>query len=338
MSNKYKIALSLSFVFAVLFVLPWLGLVEQVREGDLKSGDSSIPPRLVFLFFTVFGVSILSFLVNFSWIRSLQAITGGRRWIVALISNLLFVAISAAVVVILAIVIFRVQAIAPYFLIYFFRNLLITVMVVLVTYVVDLVERLKQERIEVLQLQKRNAETELAVLRSQVDPHFLFNTLTTLGSLVRSNNSEAVAFIDHMADTYRYMLENRGLKAVPVREELSFVESYLFMMKKRFEEGLYVITNIREEFLDRTIPQFSLQIVVENAIKHNVISGKRALRIEVESDDECIIVRNNLQKKISSNGHGMGLDNLAQRYWLMAQKKIVVASDRNRFEVRLPVL
>src|SRR5690606_26175145 len=201
----------------------------------------------------------LSFLVNFSWIRSLQAITGGRRWIVALISNLLFVAISAAVVVILAIVIFRVQAIAPYFLIYFFRNLLITVMVVLVTYVVDLVERLKQERIEVLQLQKRNAETELAVLRSQVDPHFLFNTLTTLGSLVRSNNSEAVAFIDHMADTYRYMLENRGLKAVPVREELSFVESYLFMMKKRFEEGLYVITNIREEFLDRTIPQFSLQ-------------------------------------------------------------------------------
>src|SRR5690606_30492996 len=126
------------------------------------------------------------------------------------------------------------KAVRAYFIFYFFRNFIIAIVVVLVAYAVGLIDELRQEKIEVLLLQKQNTETELAALRSQIDPHFLFNTLTTLSNLVRNNSKESISFIDHMADTFRYMLDNRAEKVVPITDELSFLRSYVFMMQKRF--------------------------------------------------------------------------------------------------------
>jgi LytS/YehU family sensor histidine kinase len=204
--------------------------------------------------------------------------------------------------------------------------------------VVELVERLRQEKIELLTLQHQNIETELAALKSQIDPHFLFNTLATLSSLVRLNSKETIPFIDHMADAFRYMLENRMQRVVTVSDELSFLQSYLFMMKKRFEQGIQVEINIGPEQLARKIPQFALQTVFENAVKHNIVSAREPLRIELTCNHDSITVRNNLKEKKSFNGYGIGLDNLSQRYWLMGKKKIKVMKEENFFSITLPLL
>lgn len=261
-----------------------------------------------------------------------------RRVTLDVFMNLLLVVMIGLILVTLANQVFDLRATKAYFTFYFFRNIIICIVVLLVTYVVDLIEKLKQEKVGVIMLQYQNAESELAALRGQIDPHFLFNTLTTLSSLVRANSNESISFIDHMADTFRYMLEKREHKSVTVRDELHFLESYLFMMKKRFGESIHMTIHIEEFDLAKSIPQFALQLAVENAIKHNVVSPHHVLHVELLSNGDAIKVRNNLQPKGSEEGNGLGLDNLAQRYWLMAKKKITVTKTESFFEITLPLL
>jgi LytS/YehU family sensor histidine kinase len=252
--------------------------------------------------------------------------------------NLLLVLGITIVIFFTANAIFTLKAPKAYFLVYLTRNTTIALGVILVTYVIELVDKLRREKIEVLTLKQKNTEAELAVLKGQIDTHFFFNTLTILSSLVRSNNSETIRFIDHMADTFRYMLEARSRNVVTVRDELSFLESYLFMMKRRFEDGLRVEIDIHQDLLGRSIPQFALQALIENAIKHNIISIKQTLRIEIRSHENRIVVSNNLNEKKFTSGYGIGLDNLAQRYWLMAKKEITINKSDGSFEVSIPVL
>jgi len=338
MNNKHKISYSLSFVLALLFSLPWVTLIEQTRFTNLLVDDAPVAGRVMFIFATVFVMSLLLFNYNFFWKYSIIPKWQSHRIHVTAITNLLLIIVASLALVMLASMIFSIKAVIAYLMFYFFRNLIIAVVVILVTYVVELVERLKQEKIELLMLQHQNTETELTALKSQIDPHFLFNTLTTLSCLVRVNSSETISFIDHMADSFRYMLENRSQKVVTVRDELTFLQSYIFMMKKRFEDGLHVGMSIQDEHLDRAIPQFAIQTAVENAMKHNIVSTKQTLRIEMRSDGDCIAVWNNLNEKKSSEGYGIGLDNLAQRYWLMGKKVVKVTKGVNYFQVSLPLL
>lgn len=338
MSNKHRIAFSLSFVIALLFTLPWATLIEQSRYGGFDESESPAAARVIFIFLTVFAASLLLVHYNFFWKRWSADKKQRYHIIMTTVVNLLLVLLISIVCVIMASAIFHIKAMKTYLMFYVFRNLTIAVVVVLVSYVVELIERLRQEKIELLTLQRQNIETELAALKSQLDPHFLFNTLTTLSSLARANSTETISFIDHMADTFRYMLENRTQKVVTVKDELSFLQSYLFMMKKRFEEGIQVEINIGNEHLARMIPQFALQTVFENAIYHNIVSVKEPLRIELSCDHDNITVRNTLKEKKSFKGHGIGLDNLAQRYWLTGKKKIQVMKGENSFSVTLPLL
>ncbi len=338
MSNKHKITFSLSFVLALLFALPWFTVVEQIRVSGLGSNDSSVSPRVIFIFTTVFATSCILFSYNFFWKHKLVHPKSKHQWLVNVLSNLLLVIMLTIAVELLAILLFDIKAVRAYFIFYFFRNFIIATVVVLVAYAVGLIDELRQEKIEVLLLQKQNTETELAALRSQIDPHFLFNTLTTLSSLVRNNSKESISFIDHMADTFRYMLDNRAEKVVPITDELSFLRSYVFMMQKRFGGVLQVEFDLRTEHLVRSVPQFALQAAVENAIKHNVISLNHPLQINIQFCGDSVIVRNNINAKKSSQGYGIGLDNLAQRYWLMAKKKIRVTKTIDFFEIEMPLL
>src|SRR5688572_13741726 len=337
MSSKHKITFSLSLVLALLFSLPWITL-NEVRVPGLHGGDPPALARIIFMFVTVFTTSVVLFIYNFFWKYSFESKRRTYRIVVTTVINIVLIIVISILLVFVAGEIFHLKALKAYFIFYFFRNLTIAVVVALVVYVVELVERLKQEKIEVLTLQRENMETELTALKSQIDPHFLFNTLTTLSSLIRMNSKETVSFVDHMADTFRYMLENRTQRVVTVRDELAFLQSYIFMMKKRFEDGLHIDMSIYDNHLDRAIPQFAIQTAVENAMKHNIVSIKQTLRIEMRSDGDCIVVWNNLNEKKSSQGYGIGLDNLAQRYWLMGKKNVKVTKGVNYFQVSLPLL
>lgn len=274
-------------------------------------------------------------------------LTGRVRWnirreafrvVANLLINVFLAFIVSIILIAVAKAIFGIPGGKGYFIIYLFRNITIAVIAILVSHVVELIEKLRLEKIEVLTLQNRNAETELAALRSQIDPHYLFNTLTTLSGLARMRSNDTVPFIDHMAETFRYMLDKRQCKKVSVKEELDFLESYLFMIKKRFHQGIDVELNVNPQQMAENIPQFALQIAVENAIKHNVVSAKNVLHIQIISKNNSISVINNLQKKNYQPGYGIGLENLAQRYHLIGNKTISIKKDADKFELILPTL
>ena len=334
--ESHRIAVSLSVTIAVFFSLPWLPLVEKANLGG---EEVPVLGRMIFMFVTVFCTSLALFYYNLSWKHHILTWwTSRNRIVLTSAINLILVISITAIVFLAANIIFTLKAPKAYLIVYLTRNATIILVVILVTHVIELVDKLRQEKIEVLTLKQKNTEAELAVLKGQIDPHFFFNTLTTLSSLVRSNNAATIQFIDHMADTFRYMLDARGRNVVTVKDELRFLESYVFMMKRRFENGLHVDINVPDHLLDKSIPQFALQALIENAIKHNIVSTKHALRIEIRSCEDSIVVRNNLNEKKFTSGYGIGHDNLAQRYWLMAKKEIRVNKTDVLFEVSLPLL
>ena len=338
MKYQNQIIISLSFAIALCYCLPWIALTEQVRLSIFTDRSSYIPPRVLFLFSSVFVTSILFFYSNQSLKDKWKTLRQPFSAVATMLSNVLLIIIASLAMVVIARQSFGLAGGKAYLIIYIFRNLSIAVIVILIGYVLELINRLRVEKIEVLTLRNKHSESELAALRSQIDPHFLFNTLTTLSGLARTKSPETVLFIDHLAETFRYMLENRENKKVTVREELHFLESYLFMIRKRFEQGIDLDLKVNDAVMHQLIPQFALQIAVENAIKHNIISSKHVLHIQIISKSDSISVINNLQKKRTQFGYGLGLKNLSQRYSLIAKKNITIKADHNTFELNLPLL
>ncbi len=188
-------------------------------------------------------------------------------------------------------------------------------------------EKAKQESI------KANYES----LKNQVNPHFLFNSLNALTSLVYEDQDKAAKFIKQLSEVYRYVLDTRNREVVPIDEELKFMESYLFLQQIRFGEKL----RIRNELagLSGSVPPLSLQMLVENAIKHNIISQEHPLTIHLFSRDNELVVVNNLQQKLTSeDSSGVGLENIKRRYEFLSNRRVMVEKNQHTFSVKLPIL
>ena len=340
MRSKYKVILSLSLALAIFYSLPWIAVNEQLRAVDGASSQEAMANmRVTYLFLSVFATSLLFFQYNLFWKDKLRF---AKPHVVYLLLNIFFnglivVLVSLALVIISKHVL-GIHAGRAYFIFYFYRNAGIGLMVILVTYVFELVDKSKQARIEILTLQNQNIETELAALRAQMDPHFLFNSLTSLSGLIRANSKDSLAFVDHLAETFRYILDKREHKVVTVRDELQFLDSYLFMMKQRFENGFELKIAIADEHRVKHIPQFAIQIAVENALKHNLISEKHPLVLEIFSTTNAVVIRNNRRPKYSIAGHGVGLANLSKRYQLISKEQMTIVKNNDAFELFLPLL
>ncbi|WP_242689066.1 sensor histidine kinase [Pedobacter sp. SYSU D00535] len=191
-------------------------------------------------------------------------------------------------------------------------------------------------------LREENLRTQLESLRMQLDPHFLFNNLNVLSSLIDSDRKTAQEFLDKFAEVYRYVLQYKKEELVPLNTEIDFIESYVFLLKKRFESQLRVEIAVSPGLSDRIcIPPLSLQLLIENAIKHNAISSEKPLLIRVFlEEDKWLIVENSLQLKNSegSFASGTGLDSIRKRYEYLSESPIEVSQDERRFVVRLPLL
>lgn len=189
------------------------------------------------------------------------------------------------------------------------------------------------------QLEKENILAQYEALKNQVNPHFLFNSLNALGSLIKKNPLEAYKFTKEFAKIYRVVLELKEHSLIHLSEELDFIKSYLFLQMIRFGDNLSVDINIPSQYLDHYIPPFSLQLVVENAIKHNIISEEHPLRIEIYYENDRLVVRNNLQ--IRSNFHGstgVGSKNMELRYKLISAEEPEFYTDAEYYYVRLPLV
>lgn len=175
-------------------------------------------------------------------------------------------------------------------------------------------------------LQAENLEAQLDQLRQQVNPHFLFNCLSTLLSMVRLNDPQSEEYILKLSDVYRQILQKRKSTVVTVNEELEFLQAYTYLLKLRHEQALTVDIKIDNESLQYSLPVFSLQLLVENSIKHNIVSKAHPLNIQIyQNDPATITVSNNYQpKKQLEESFGVGTKNLKIRYGLLGMKDGII--------------
>lgn len=184
-----------------------------------------------------------------------------------------------------------------------------------------------------------NLAAQYELLRQQVNPHFLFNSLHTLKYMVESGDKHSVEFILKLSDFYRFTLESRKSDLIPLSEELSILDAFLFLLKARFEEGIDVSIKLEEDLQSARIPPFTLQLLVENAVKHNVVSTDRPLRMRIFAEDGSLVVENSLRIKHTPEAStGIGLDNINQRYLHLSGKEIEIIPGELFFTVKLPLL
>jgi len=198
----------------------------------------------------------------------------------------------------------------------------------------------KLASLEKERLMKENVNSQLEGLRSQVNPHFLFNSLNTLASIIPTDSEKGVHFVTRMAKVYRYMLESRNDKLILLQDELDFLDAYLYLLKQRFADNIQIDIRIDETAKKKFIIPLSLQLTFENAIKHNVISKEFPLVIEVFTDEnEKLVVKNSLRKKkVIGKSTKVGLQNIKNRYKFYTDESVDVLATVDHFSVMIPLL
>jgi sensor histidine kinase YesM len=175
-------------------------------------------------------------------------------------------------------------------------------------------------------------------LRNQINPHFLFNSLNVLSDLVYDDQALAVKFIRQLSDLFRYVLDSRDKELVPLSEELDFIESFTFLLKTRFEEKLKIELDVKANPEEYIVPM-TLQLLIENAVKHNEVSEAFPLRISIRKSGDYLEVENNLQpKSAGDDSKKTGLKNITQQFAFFSEKPIKIISSDERYLVRVPIL
>ena len=218
-------------------------------------------------------------------------------------------------------------------------GLWITLTIVAVFHVVYFYNKYQQNRIKEQKVIAGTASAKFDALKNQLDPHFLFNSLNVLTSLIEENPDNAQKFTTSLSKVYRYVLEQKNKELVTVDEELQFAKTYMSLLKMRFEDS--IVFTMPEKALnpDSKVVPLSLQLLLENAVKHNMVTSNKPLHIRIYEDDNNLIVENNLQpKQIVKKSSGVGLSNIMQRYDLLTNRKININKEANRFAVAIPML
>lgn len=214
--------------------------------------------------------------------------------------------------------------------------------VIFITFVQEGIARYeiwKQQMQENEQLSRAIRQIRLHSLKSQVNPHFLFNSLNSLSGLIDEDEDKAEAFLDEMSKVYRYMLRNEEGEMVTLDKELRFITSYAYLLKTRYGDGLQIVVDAGPDQLRQWLPPLTLQTIVENAFTQNVMTRQQPLRIDIITTDNAVIVRNNVQPKLRSNEHDAetGVDSLVTRYRLLYQANIEITDNDQERTIRLPL-
>lgn len=222
-------------------------------------------------------------------------------------------------------------------------SLIIMICVIFITHVYEtvfLVKQAESDQLKKEQLERARVEAELQALKTQIDPHFIFNSLNTLSHLIEDHPEKARLFNDNLAEVYRYILQNKSRDLVLLREEMAFLEQYFLLLRIRFERAVQLITDAGPRMPDLyLLPPISLQVLIENAIKHNEFSDEEPLIVRVAFEEEALVVSNEIRPKaLRRPSSRIGLQNLNERYKLIVKKPISVSTYDNRFVVRLPLL
>lgn len=186
---------------------------------------------------------------------------------------------------------------------------------------------------------RESVSAEFESLKNQINPHFLFNSINTLTGLIEEKSDMASEFVRKLSSVYRYVLTHKEKNLVPLHEEINFLESFVYLNQIRFGNNLRIEINIPQEYQNQYIVTLSAQMLVENCIKHNVISEKNPLYISVFVRDKKLTVRNNLQRKcLNTDSNGIGLNNISRRYKLVTNESVDILETDTEFMVSIPIL
>lgn len=324
MALKSKVHILLPIVLSVL--LPGLGLYANTSWGAVES----LGP-----YWNWFTASLILYAIWYLLWYVWDWTSGYQSWW----SVLLPVASMAVFFGMLYLIVFRnIEGFEGY---NFVRIALLSVLFLVIQYTLRAQQNISRLSLEKEQIKKEHYKVQLMALRAQIDPHFLFNCLNTLRSMVRQQHAHSEQFVISLSDFYRHTLKHTEAPTLPLSEELAILQSYLFLMRSRNEEAISININIDRSLHPLYLPSLALQSVVENCFKHNSLSSKKPLHIEIyHTNDHYVVVSNNLQPKIGDqNTSGHGLDLLVKRYELMKiPQGLVVEQTPDRFTVKLKLI
>lgn len=198
----------------------------------------------------------------------------------------------------------------------------------------------KESQLNAERLRRENIQAKYDVLKTQIDPHFFFNSLSVLTNLVYKSPDLSAEYITQLAKSYRYILDKKFDNLVPIATELAFLDSYTYLIKIRHGESIHIVTSISDKIQNMgKIPPATLQMLVENAIKHNKFSSNDPLHITIKEEGDFLIISNDLKKRNSmAESIGVGLENIARRYELSCDKSIQITDSDNIFTVKVPII
>lgn len=222
---------------------------------------------------------------------------------------------------------------------FYFIALIITLIVSLFFHAIHFYRMLQEKRVTEQKIIAGTASAKFESLKNQIDPHFLFNSLNVLSSLIEESPENAQKFTTSLSKIYRYVLEQKDKELVNLEEELNFAVTYMNLLKMRFEDSIsYSIPGVLENPEAKVVP-LSLQLLLENTVKHNVVSDSKPLMIKIYEENNSLVIENNLQKKeVIQSRRGVGLRNIIDRYSIVTSREVTIEENANFFRVKIPLL
>lgn len=198
----------------------------------------------------------------------------------------------------------------------------------------------RKSELESEQLQKENTRSQLLTLRNHLDPHFLFNNLNILSSLMDTDIEQSKSYLDKFAEVYRQILKTEYSDLTTLSDEMKLIDSYIYLLKTRFRDKVFYNINIDESSMNKAIPPLTIQMLIENAIKHNMATVERPVTVDIYNDGNVLVVKNNVQKKkyLDQEREASGISNIQKRYAFFTDKEVEVRETGGNFIVRVPLI
>ena len=221
---------------------------------------------------------------------------------------------------------------------YYIFSFIITVNILIAVHAIYFFKEISKNKVKEHQVISKTETAKFESLKNQLDPHFLFNSLNVLTSLIEENPNQAVKFTTKLSKVYRYVLQQKSQSLIEVNQELAFAKTYMDLLKLRFEDSIdFEITNDVDDNL-KIVP-LSLQLLLENAVKHNQISSNNKLKIRIYKEANYLVIENNLNPKTNlEKSTKVGLNNIKERYSLVTNSQVIIENNNKKFKVKLPLL
>jgi two-component system, LytTR family, sensor kinase len=317
----YRVALISSPVVSLVGSVPII-IFEQIEK-----------PRMFLLWLVLACIVFLFWNVNIFILSKIKESNSTKRYILSYLSILCIQTFNIFIAINFDLKPPEINAFFP-----FLPAIAINTLILILSNLIILQFQKESAELEVKQLKVNNLEAQKMILLQQLQPHFLFNALSTLKSLISENPTNAEDYTVRLSDFLRYSVQAKNNEVVTLFDELAFTKNYLELQKVRFEDSFKCQINIPEQYLLKKIPVYALQTLVENAIKHNSFTEKKPLLIEVSVNENRLKVSNNILPKMLQMQSGTGLKNLNQRYQLIAAKEIKIVKTETNFTVFIDLL